>query len=116
MVRATPLPLRVLRPFVGGMLGFASARCSLLCVLVYATISLFRFNRDDCPLRCLLDEQKEGAMPLSWNEIRSRALAFSQEYHDATRENAESQSYYYDFFYVFGISRRRVASFEEPVN
>ena len=54
-------------------------------------------------------------MPLSWNEIRSRALAFSQEYHDATRENAETQSFYNDFFNVFGISRRRVASFEEPV-
>jgi hypothetical protein len=54
-------------------------------------------------------------MPLSWNEIRNRALAFSQEYKDATRENAESQSFYNDFFNVFGISRRRVASFEEPV-
>jgi len=54
-------------------------------------------------------------MPLSWNEIRSRAVAFSQEYHDATRENAETQSFYNDFFNVFGISRRRVATFEEPV-
>ena len=53
-------------------------------------------------------------MALSWNEIRSRALAFSQEYRDATRENAESQSFYNDFFNVFGISRRRVASFEAP--
>ncbi len=53
--------------------------------------------------------------PLSWNEIRNRALAFSQDYKNATRENAESQSFYNDFFNVFGISRRRVASFEEPV-
>lgn len=52
---------------------------------------------------------------LSWNEIRSRAVAFSQEYADATRENAETQSFYNDFFNVFGISRRRVASFEAPV-
>ncbi len=54
-------------------------------------------------------------MPLSWNEIRSRAVAFSREYKDATRENAETQSFYNDFFNVFGIPRRRVASFEEPV-
>ena len=53
--------------------------------------------------------------PISWNEIRSRAVAFSQEYKNATRENAEAQSFYNDFFNVFGISRRRVASFEEPV-
>ena len=54
-------------------------------------------------------------MPLSWNEIRKRAIEFAQEYGDATRENAETQSFYNDFFNVFGISRRRVASFEEPV-
>lgn len=54
-------------------------------------------------------------MPLSWNEIRKRAIEFSQEYANATRENAETQSFYNEFFNVFGISRRRVASFEEPV-
>jgi hypothetical protein len=54
-------------------------------------------------------------MPLSWNEIRKRAIEFSQEFADATRENAETQSFYNAFFDVFGISRRRVASFEEPV-
>ncbi|MEM7402394.1 MAG: DNA methyltransferase, partial [Myxococcota bacterium] len=54
-------------------------------------------------------------MPISWNEIRKRAIEFSQEWHDATRENAEAQSFYNDFFNVFGISRRRVATFEEPV-
>ncbi len=54
-------------------------------------------------------------MPLSWNEIRSRAIAFSEEFKGATRENAETQTFYNEFFYVFGISRRRVASFEEPV-
>jgi hypothetical protein len=54
-------------------------------------------------------------MPLSWNEIRKRAIEFSQEYANATRENAETQSFYNEFFNVFGISRRRVAAFEEPV-
>lgn len=54
-------------------------------------------------------------MPLSWNEIRRRAIEFSEEYRTATRENAETQTFYNDFFNVFGISRRCVASFEEPV-
>lgn len=54
-------------------------------------------------------------MPLSWNEIRSRALAFSREWADASSEQAEGQSFWNAFFHVFGVSRRRVASFEEPV-
>lgn len=54
-------------------------------------------------------------MPLSWNEIRSRAVAFSNEFADARRENSETQTFYNEFFNVFGISRRRVATFEEPV-
>jgi len=54
-------------------------------------------------------------MPLSWNEIRKRAIEFSQEFKDATRENAETQTFYNELFNVFGISRRRVATFEEPV-
>lgn len=54
-------------------------------------------------------------MPLSWNEIRKRAIEFAQEFKDTTRENAEAQTFYNDFFRVFGISRRRVATFEEPV-
>ena len=51
-------------------------------------------------------------MPLSWNEIRSRALAFSREWQDEASEKAESQTFWNDFFNIFGISRRRVASFE----
>ena len=52
-------------------------------------------------------------MPLSWNEIRSRALAFSREWQGEASEKAESQSFWNDFFDIFGISRRRVASFEQ---
>ncbi|MBF0411306.1 MAG: class I SAM-dependent DNA methyltransferase [Desulfamplus sp.] len=54
-------------------------------------------------------------MPLSWNEIKSRALAFSKEWADETSENAEAKSFWDGFFNIFGISRRRIASFEEPV-
>ena len=52
---------------------------------------------------------------ISWNEIKLRAVAFSNEWKGETRERAESQSFWNDFFNVFGINRRRVATFEEPV-
>jgi hypothetical protein len=54
-------------------------------------------------------------MPLSWNEIKTRALAFSKEWQNETSENAEAKSFWDDFFNVFGITRRRVASFEVHV-
>jgi hypothetical protein len=54
-------------------------------------------------------------MPLSLNEIKDRALAFSHEWAGAKAERAEAQTFWNEFFNVFGISRRRVASFEEPV-
>jgi hypothetical protein len=54
-------------------------------------------------------------MPLSWNEIKQRAIAFSKEWESETSEKSESQSFWNDFFNVFGISRRRVGSFELPI-
>ena len=54
-------------------------------------------------------------MPLSWNEIRSRALVFSNEWADEASERAEAQSFWNDFFAVFGIGRKRVAIFEKQV-
>jgi hypothetical protein len=54
-------------------------------------------------------------MPLSWNEIRHRAIAFSNKGRGETREAAERQSFWNDFFNVFGVRRRTVATIEEPV-
>jgi hypothetical protein len=54
-------------------------------------------------------------MPLPWPEIRDKAIAFSREWQDAESERAESQTFWNEFFAVFGVPRRRVASFEEPV-
>lgn len=54
-------------------------------------------------------------MRLSWNEIRARAAAFAREWADAHYEKGETQSFYNDFFEVFGVRRRKVAAFEEPV-
>ena len=54
-------------------------------------------------------------MPLSWNEIRDRALKFSREWADESSEDAEAKSFWDGFFDVFGVTRRRLASFEQPV-
>ncbi len=54
-------------------------------------------------------------MPLSWNEIRTRAVAFSKEWEGESSEDAEAKSFWDAFFHVFGITRRRIASFETPV-
>ena len=54
-------------------------------------------------------------MPLSLNEIKDRALAFSREWEGERSEHAEAQTFWNEFFNIFGVSRRRLASFEEPV-
>jgi type II restriction/modification system DNA methylase subunit YeeA len=54
-------------------------------------------------------------MILSWNEIKSRALEFSQEWAGEASEDAEAKSFWDAFFRVFGINRRRLASFEKAV-
>ena len=54
-------------------------------------------------------------MRLSWNEIRTRAIAFARDWADESRENAEAQTFWNEFFYVFGKIRRHVAAFEAPV-
>lgn len=53
--------------------------------------------------------------PLSWNEIRRRAIAFARAWNEERRERAEAQTFWNEFFEVFGVRRRAVASFEEPV-
>jgi nuclear transport factor 2 (NTF2) superfamily protein len=51
---------------------------------------------------------------LSWNEIRHRAIRFSREHRDDTSEAGERQTFWNEFFEVFGVRRRTVASFEDP--
>ena len=55
-------------------------------------------------------------MYLNWNEIRVRAAQFSKDWADASYEKGETQSFYNDFFEVFGIKRRSVARYEECVS
>lgn len=54
-------------------------------------------------------------MALSWNEIKDRALRFSKEWENEGSEDSEGKSFWDDLFNVFGISRRRVATFETKI-
>jgi hypothetical protein len=67
----------------------------------------------DAPRGLPLSLQKR--MPLSWNEIRHRAIKFSNDWKNAASESAEKQTFWNEFFDVFGVARKPVASFEAPV-
>ena len=54
-------------------------------------------------------------MRLSWNEIRVRASSFARKWADAGYEKGETQSFYNDFFRIFGVRRESVARYEEQV-
>jgi hypothetical protein len=55
-------------------------------------------------------------MPISLNEIRARAYAFANEHKYDTDEDAEAKTFWDEFFNIFGVSRRRVATFEKRVH
>ena len=54
-------------------------------------------------------------MRLSWNEVRTRAAGFADKWRDAAYEKGETQSFYNDFFEVFGVRRESVGRYEEHV-
>jgi hypothetical protein len=54
-------------------------------------------------------------MRLGWDEIKRRAKAFSDDWADAHYEKGETQSFYNDFFEIFGVKRRQVATYEQRV-
>ena len=54
-------------------------------------------------------------MRLSWNEVRVRAAAFADKWREAAYEKGETQSFYNDFFQIFGTERRTVARYEAHV-
>jgi hypothetical protein len=54
-------------------------------------------------------------MPLSWNEIRDRARRFVKTWADAHDEASHAKPFWIDFFEAFGVSDRRVATFEYAV-
>ena len=54
-------------------------------------------------------------MALSWNEIKERAIKFSKEWENSANEEADAKPFLVEFFNVFGISSRRVSTFEHRV-
>lgn len=54
-------------------------------------------------------------MRLSWNEVRARAASFAKKWREASYEKGETQSFYNDFFRIFGVQRRSVARYEAHV-
>lgn len=54
-------------------------------------------------------------MTLSWNEIKDRALKFSKEWADTSNEEADAKPFLVEFFNVFGITSKRVSTFEHRV-
>jgi type I restriction-modification system DNA methylase subunit len=50
---------------------------------------------------------------LSWNEMRDRAFAFVREWKDETSEKAEAQSFWTEWFGIFGLKRRGTISYEQ---
>jgi hypothetical protein len=54
-------------------------------------------------------------MPLSWNEIHQRSKDFARDWSGETHEHAEAKPFWEAFFSIFGISRRRLASYEFAV-
>lgn len=57
-------------------------------------------------------------MSLSWNEIKTRAAAFVNEWREkapTAREEADAQTFQTEFFHIFGVERSQVAIFEQKV-
>jgi hypothetical protein len=52
---------------------------------------------------------------LTWPEIRANAALFAMRWRAAVSERADKQTFYNEFFEVFGIRRASVAVFEENV-
>ena len=52
-------------------------------------------------------------MALGFTDIRNRATTFAYENKNNTYEMGESQTFWNEFFEVFGISHKRVANFEQ---
>src|SRR3989344_7093414 len=55
------------------------------------------------------------ATVLSWNEMRDRATKFARAWKDETRETGEYQTFWNEFFDIFGIKRRSVAIYQQQV-
>lgn len=57
-------------------------------------------------------QSRNAVVTLDKLEIRQRARAFAASWTGATSEQADKQSFWNDFFQVFGVQRRQVATYE----
>ena len=46
-------------------------------------------------------------MPLSWNEIKSRAQIFIKDWELGVREEADAKEFLIDFLNLFGVSKKK---------
>ena len=51
---------------------------------------------------------------LSWNEVRDRAIRFAREHAGDRSESAQKQTFWNDFFHVFGLKRAALATVRLP--
>lgn len=54
-------------------------------------------------------------MVLNWNEIKERAVTFSKEWAEYSNEEADAKPFLVEFFNIFGIYSKKVATFEHRV-
>lgn len=54
-------------------------------------------------------------MRISQYEIKARAVKFAEEWKHEVSEAAEAKPFWEGFFHIFGRNRRRIATFEHPV-
>ena len=54
-------------------------------------------------------------MKLQWHEIRARAALFSEQHKHDHYEKGQTQTFYNEFFGVFGVDRKQVAVYEQRV-
>ena len=54
-------------------------------------------------------------MVIGWNEIKKRAVKFSNEWAEYSNEEADAKPFLVEFFNVFGIYSKKVATFEHRV-
>ncbi len=73
------------------------------------------FDRDElnAGLGMLKLQSGGSGVPLFWSDIRANAEAFAKEWSGASSERAEAQTFWNEFFAVFGVQRRRVAVYEK---
>ncbi len=54
-------------------------------------------------------------MRRGWDEIRRQAKTFAEEWKDAHYEKGDTQTFYNEFFEIFGVKRKQVAAYEQRV-